>query len=348
MRIGVLTGGGDCPGLNAVIRGIVIQGEREGYQIVGFTEGWLGVLENRSRKLSRKDVEDIQSEGGTILYTSRTNPYKESNGSIRVKDTLKKEGVEALIAIGGDDTLGVANRLYQEGIKTVGVPKTIDNDLSATDYTFGFDTAVNIAIEGMDRLSTTARSHHRAVIVEIMGRHAGWITLEAGVGAGASIILIPEIPFYIEEICDTLIKRKKEGNNYTIIAVAEGAKAAKGSKFLSQEVVKGEKIDAFGHILLGGIATLLEKEIPKSTGIETRSVVLGHLQRGGRPSAFDRFLATRFGLKAIELVKEGKFGQMTSLRGTEIISVPLQEAVGETKRVPQKLYDEVVKPLWGE
>ncbi|MBA7707425.1 Pyrophosphate--fructose 6-phosphate 1-phosphotransferase [subsurface metagenome] len=230
----------------------------------------------------------------------------------------------------------------------MGVPKTIDNDLSATDYTFGFDTAINIAIEGMDRLSTTARSHHRAVIVEIMGRQAGWITLQAGVGAGASIILIPEVPFYIEEICETLIKRKKEGNNYTIIAVAEGAKAAEGSKFLSQEVVKGEKIDAFGHILLGGIATLLEKEIAKRTGIETRSVILGHLQRGGRPSAFDRFLATRFGLKAIELVKEGKFGQMTSLRGTEIVSVPLQEAVGETKRVPQKLYEEVVKPLWGE
>lgn len=348
MRIGILTGGGDCPGLNAVIRSIVIQGEREGYQIIGFTEGWLGVLENRWRKLTRKDVENIQAEGGTILYTSRTNPFKENNGFARVKDTFKKVEIEALIAIGGDDTLGVANRLYQKGIKTVGVPKTIDNDLSATDYTFGFDTAVNIVVEAMDRIHTTAKSHHRAIVVEIMGRHAGWITLQAGIGAGASIILIPEVPFYIEEICQTLMKRKKEGKNYTIIAAAEGAKAAKESKFLSREVLKGEKTDAFGHILLGGIATVLEREIAKRTGIETRSVILGHLQRGGRPSAFDRFLATRFGLKAIKLIKERKFGQMTSLKGTEIVSVPLQEAVGETKRVPLELYQEVVKPLWGE
>lgn len=347
MRIGILTGGGDCPGLNAVIRGVVIQGEKEGDEIIGFKEGWLGVLENRWRKLARQDVENIQAEGGTILYTSRTNPFKESDGLARIKNTLKKAEIDVLVAIGGDDTLGVANRLSQEGIKTVGVPKTIDNDLSATDYTFGFDTAINIAVEAMDRIHTTARSHHRAIVVEIMGRQAGWITLEAGIGAGASIILIPEVPFNIEEICQTLIKRKNEGKNYTIIAVAEGAKAVKGSKFLSREVVKEEKTDAFDNILLGGIAKVLEKEIAKRTGIETRSVILGHLQRGGRPSAFDRFLATRFGLKAIELVKEGKFGQMASLRGTEIISVSLQEAVGKRKLVPHQLYEEVVKPLWG-
>jgi len=348
MRIGILTGGGDCPGLNATIRGIVIQGEREGYEIIGFKEGWLGVLENRWERLTSKDVENIQAEGGTILYTSRTNPFKEKDGLTRIKDTIKKAQIEALVAIGGDDTLGVANRLYREGIKTIGVPKTIDNDLSATDYTFGFDTAINIAVEAMDRLHTTAKSHHRAIVVEIMGRHAGWITLEAGIGGGANIILIPEVPFDIEEVCQTLVKRKKKGKSYSMIAVAEGAKAIKGSKFLSREVVKEEKTDAFGNILLGGIACVLEKEIAKRTGIETRSVILGHLQRGGRPSAFDRFLATRFGIKAIKLVKEGKFGRMASLKGTEIISVPLQEAVGKTKRVPQELYKEIVKPLWGE
>ena len=348
MRIGILTGGGDCPGLNAVIRGIVIQGKREGYEIIGFKDGWLGVLENSWEKLTEEKVEDIAREGGTILGTSRTNPLKEERGIEKIKDTLKNASIDALIAIGGDDTLGVANKLHQEGIKAIGVPKTIDNDLSATDYTFGFDTAVNIAVEAIDRLHTTAKSHHRVLIVEIMGRHAGWIALEAGIGGGAHIILIPEAPFDIEEVCQTLIKRKEEGKNYSIVAVAEGTKAAKGSKFLTREVVKEEKVDAFGNIYLGGIARVLEKEIAKRTGIETRSVVLGHLQRGGRPSAFDRFLATRFGLKAIEMVKENKFGQMASLRGTEIVSVPLEEAVGKRKYVPVKLYEETARTLWGK
>ncbi len=342
MRIGTLTGGGDCPGLNAVIRGIVLQGEKEGYEIIGFKDGWLGVLENRWEKLTPENVEDIQREGGTILHTSRTNPFKEVEGFTRVKETIKTTGMDALIAIGGDDTLGVANRLYQKGIKTVGVPKTIDNDLSATDYTFGFDTATNIAVEAIDRLHTTARSHHRVMVVEIMGRHAGWITLEAGVGGGAHIILIPELPFHIEEVCRLLTKRKEEGKTYSIVAVAEGAKAARGSEFLSGEAVKKGEIDAFGNVYLKGIAQVLEAEIAKRTGIETRSVILGHLQRGGSPSAFDRFLATRFGVKAIELVKEEKFGQMASLRGTEIVSVPLKEAVGKRKLVPQKLYEETV------
>jgi len=348
MRIGILTGGGDCPGLNATIRGIVTQGTNEGYEIIGFLDGWLGVLENRWERLTEEKVEDIHREGGTILHTSRTNPFKEERGLERIKDTLRKTKVDVLVAIGGDDTLGVAGKLYEEGFKTIGVPKTIDNDLSSTDYTFGFDTAVNIAVEAMDRVHTTAKSHRRVLVVEIMGRHAGWVTLEAGIGGGAHLILIPEVPFDIEEVCQTLIKRKDEGKSYSLVAVAEGAKAAKGSKFLSREVVKEEKTDAFGNILLGGIARVLEKEIAKRTGIEARSVTLGHLQRGGRPSAFDRFLATRFGIKAIELVKERKFGQMAALRGTEIISVPLKEAAGKTKHVPVELYQETGGLFWGK
>jgi len=348
MRIGILTGGGDCPGLNAVIRGIVIRADKENYEIFGFTDGWRGVLENKGENLTKEKVEDIHREGGTILGTSRTNPFKEEKGLEKIENTLKDREIDVLIAIGGDDTLGAANKLYKKGIKTIGVPKTIDNDLSCTDYTFGFDTAINIAVEAIDRLHTTAKSHHRVLVVEIMGRHAGWITLEAGVGGGAHIILIPEVPFDLEKVCQILLERKKRGKNYSIVAVAEGAKAARGSKFLTREVTKEEKTDSFGNIMLGGIARVLEKEISKRTGIETRSVVLGHLQRGGRPSAFDRFLATRFGIKAVEMIKEGKIGQMASLRGTEIISVPLEEAVGRTKSVPVSLYKETVEVLQGE
>jgi len=349
MRVGVLTGGGDCPGLNAVIRAIVIQGKKEGWDILGFKDGWAGVTEDRWEKLDEEKVEDIHREGGTILHTSRTNPFKEEKGIERIKKTLEKNKVDCLIAIGGDDTLGVAYRLHQEeGIKTIGVPKTIDNDLSATDYTFGFDTAVNIAVEALDRLHTTAKSHHRVIVVEIMGRHTGWITLEAGVGGGAHIILIPEVPFDIDQVCEILNQRYKQGKTYSIIAVAEGAKAARGSKFLTREVVKEEKTDAFGNIILGGIGRVLEKEIEKRTGFETRSVTLGHIQRGGRPSAFDRFLATRFGMKAVQMIKEEKFGQTAALRGTEIISVPLKEAVGKRKEVPRELYEETVTPFIGK
>jgi len=349
MRVGVLTGGGDCPGLNAVIRAIVINGKREGWDILGFNDGWAGVLNNKWEELNEEKVEGIHREGGTILHTSRTNPFKEENGVEKIKDTLNKNKIDCLIAIGGDDTLGVANRLYkEEGIKTIGVPKTIDNDLSATDYTFGFDTAVNIAVEAMDRLHTTAKSHHRVIVVEIMGRHTGWIALEAGVGGGAHIILIPEVPFDIDKVCETLKKRYEEGKTYSIVAVAEGAKAAKGSKFLTREVVKEEKTDAFGNIILGGIARVLEKEIEKRTGFETRSVTLGHIQRGGRPSAFDRFLATRFGVKAVQMVKEGKYGETAALRGTKIVSVPLEEAVGKRKEVPPELYEETVTPFLGK
>ncbi len=345
MRVGILTGGGDCPGLNAVIRAVVVQGGREGWEMIGFEDGWAGVLENRWGELTEEKVEDIHREGGTILHTSRTNPFKEENGLQKIKNTLKGTEVDALVAIGGDDTLGAAHKLYQEGIKIVGVPKTIDNDLSATDYTFGFDSAVNVAVEAMDRLHTTAKSHHRVIVVEVMGRHTGWITLEAGIGGGAHIVLIPEIPFDVEEVCQALIKRKNQGKFYSIVAVAEGAKVVKGSEFLTREVTREKKRDAFGNILLGGIAEVLEKEIAKRTGFETRSMILGHIQRGGRPSAFDRFLATRFGLKAAELVKKENFGQMASLRGTDIISVPLKEAVGKRKEVPLQLYTEMSTTL---
>jgi len=347
MRIGVLTAGGDCPGLNAAIRSVVVQGEKEGYEIIGFMDGWAGVLENRWQKLTQEEVEDIHGQGGTILFTSRTNPYKETKGLERVKDTLKENRIDALVAIGGNDTLGVAHRLCDEGIKIIGVPKTIDNDLSATDYTFGFDTAINIAVEAMDRLHSTARSHHRVMVVEIMGRHTGWMALEAGIGGGAHIILIPEVPFDLDEVCRTLMERKNLGKDYSIVAVAEGAKVAKGSKFLTQEVAKEVKTDAFGNILLGGVGEVLAKEIASRTGLETRSVILGHLQRGGSPSAFDRFLATRFGIKAVELIKEGKFGQMVSLKGTDIISVPLKDAVERTKYVPVGWYNRLVGPFWG-
>ncbi len=347
MRIGILTSGGDCPGLNATIRSIVIQGEKEGYEMIGFIDGWAGVLENRWRKLTEGEVEDIHRQGGTILFTCRTNPYKETKGLERVKDTLKENRIDALVAIGGDDTLGVAHRLCSEGIKIVGIPKTIDNDLSATDYTIGFDTAINIAVEAMDRLHSTARSHHRVMVVEIMGRHAGWMTLEAGIGGGAHIILIPEVPFDLDEVCRTLRERKDAGKNYSMVAVAEGAKAAKGSKLLTQEVVKEARTDAFGNILLGGVGETLAKEITYRTGLETRSVILGHLQRGGSPSAFDRFLATRFGIKAVELIKEGKFSQMVSLKGTDIISVPLKDAVERTRYVSVDWYNRLVGLFWG-
>lgn len=344
MRVGMLTGGGDCPGLNAVIRAVVVLSRNEGWDVVGFHDGWAGVIENRWESLDESKVEDIHREGGTIIHTSRTNPYKEENGVEKIKDTLKETSIDALIAIGGDDTLGVANRLYkEENIKTVGVPKTIDNDLSATDATFGFDSAVNIAMEAMDRIHTTARSHHRVLVVEIMGRHTGWIALQAGVGGGAHVILIPEVPFDIEEVCEIVKRRYEAGNTYSVVAVAEGAKAAKGSEFLTREITKEEKTDAFGNVILGGIGEALRKEISERTGFESRSVVLGHTQRGGRPSAFDRFLATRYGVKAVQMIKEEEFGKMAALRGVDIVSVPLEEAVGERKEVSRELYRETVE-----
>jgi len=349
-QIGILTGGGDAPGLNAVIRGIVVNGIKHGYEILGMIDGWAGVLNSNVKKLSLEDVEDIHRQGGTIIGTSRTPIFAKKEGQKDRSDeavaSLKKLGLHALIAIGGEDTLGEANRLYKDGRfpHIIGVPKTIDNDLNATDYTFGFNTAVNIAMEAMDRLHTTTKAHHRVMIVEIMGRHAGWMTLEAGMAGGAHIILIPEVKFDFDEVCKIIQKRYESGKDYTIVALAEGVEEAEASK------KKGET-DAFGHTKLGGICEELEarlqdwltksmkKPYPEFK-FEARSMKLGHLQRGGAPTAYDRILGTRLGIKAIELVKEGKFGHMVSLSATNIIAVPLEAAVGTLKTVPTERYEE--------
>jgi 6-phosphofructokinase 1 len=332
----MLTGGGDCPGLNAVIRGAVRKGVKEhGHEFVGFRDGWRGPLENDTMTLGVAEVRGILPRGGTILGSSRTNPFAIENGVEQIKDNLAAHGCDALIAIGGEDTLGVATKLSDLGVKVVGVPKTIDNDLSGTDFTFGFDTAVNVAMEAIDRLHTTAESHHRVLVVEVMGRHAGWIALHCGLAGGANIILIPERPFDIEKVCAQVESRF--ATHYSpIIVVAEGATPAAGT----MELVSGEK-DAFGHVRLGGIGDRLAHEIEERTGKEARAVVLGHVQRGGTPSAFDRWLATRFGLHAIQAVTDGDFGMMVALRGTEIVRVPLSEGTSELKVVRPELYDEV-------
>jgi 6-phosphofructokinase 1 len=335
MRIGVLTGGGDCPGLNAVIRAVVRKGVAVyGHEFLGYRDGWRGPLEGDSRPLGIPEVRGILPRGGTILGSSRTNPLKEEGGVQRIIENLEADGVEGLIVIGGEDTLGVATELQQRSVKVVGVPKTIDNDLGATDYTFGFDTAVNIAMEAIDRLHTTAESHHRALICEVMGRHAGWIALHAGMASGANVILIPERPFDIEKVCGYVESRFK--TRYApIIVVAEGAQPLGG-------VPEAEyaPTDAFGHARLGGIAHWLEGEIESRTGKEARATVLGHVQRGGTPTAFDRVLATRFGLHAIDAVDRGDWGKMTALRGTEIHLVELAEATRELRVVPESLYAE--------
>jgi ATP-dependent phosphofructokinase / diphosphate-dependent phosphofructokinase len=341
MRVGVLTGGGDCPGLNAVIRAIVRTGAAEyDCQFVGFRDGWRGPLEADTQPLDVQAVRGILPRGGTILGSSRTNPLAESaakdgrSGLERITDSLAAFGVDALIAIGGEDTLGVANRLHQVGVNVVGVPKTIDNDLGATDFTFGFDTAVNIAMEAIDRLHTTAESHHRALIVEVMGRNAGWIALHAGLAGGANVILIPEHPFDIEEVCD-YVQQRFETRYAPIVVVAEGSHP----KTMSTAVTEA-KLDAFGHTRLGGVGQLLAEEIERRTGKEARCAVLGHIQRGGTPTAFDRVLATRFGIHAIHAVADGAFGTMVALRGTEIVRVPIVEAVKELKLVPPERYAE--------
>ncbi|WP_327583238.1 6-phosphofructokinase [Nonomuraea sp. NBC_00507] len=335
MRIGVLTGGGDCPGLNAVIRAVVRKGVSVyGHEFVGFRDGWRGPLEGDTMPLDIQSVRGILPRGGTILGSSRTNPIKIEGGVDRIKDNLATTGVDALIAIGGEDTLGVAKQLYDRGVHVVGVPKTIDNDLSGTDYTFGFDTAVNIATEAIDRLHTTAESHHRALICEVMGRHAGWIALHAGMAGGANVILIPEKPFDIDQVCEYVESRFR--TRYSpIIVVAEGAHPIEGQ----MELQAGE-LDAFGHVRLGGIGEMLAKEIEKRTGKEARTTVLGHIQRGGTPSAYDRVLATRFGLQAIDAAHEGDFGTMVALRGTDIVRVGLDEATAELKTVPVERYSE--------
>jgi phosphofructokinase-like protein len=336
MRVGVLTGGGDCPGLNAVIRAVVRKGTTVyGHEFVGFRDGWRGPINGETMPLGIDEVRGILPRGGTILGSSRTNPAKIDGGFDSIKATMANLGVDALVAIGGEDTLGVATTLTDFGVNVVGVPKTIDNDLSATDYTFGFDTAVNIATEAIDRLHTTAESHHRALVVEVMGRHAGWIALHAGMAGGASVVLIPEIPFDIDKVCG-YVESRFDSHFAPIIVVAEGATPKAGT----MELAAGE-IDAFGHVRLGGIGQTLAEEIEKRTGRETRNTVLGHIQRGGTPTGFDRVLATRFGLQAIDAVHDGEFGVMVALRGTDIVRVPLAEATGVLKTVPVERYAEV-------
>lgn len=335
MRVGVLTGGGDCPGLNAVIRAIVRKGVPVyGYEFVGFRDGWRGPLEGDTMPLDIATVRGVLPRGGTVLGSSRTNPLKAEDGVERIKDNLAGLGVDALIAIGGEDTLGVARHLYEQGVKIVGVPKTIDNDLAATDYTFGFDTAVNIAMEAIDRLHTTAESHHRALIVEVMGRHAGWIALHAGLAGGANVILIPEQPFDIDQVC-AYVENRFRTRYAPIVVVAEGATPKEGTMSLQTQ-----ELDAFGHVRLGGIGQVLATEIEKRIGKEARYTVLGHIQRGGTPTAFDRVLATRFGLHAIDAVREGAFGHMVALRGTDIVRVTLSEATEQLKLVSPERYAE--------
>jgi phosphofructokinase-like protein len=335
MRIGVLTGGGDCPGLNAVIRAVVRRGVEEyRHSFVGFRDGWRGVLEGDHTELDVAAVRGILPRGGTILGSSRTNPFADPSGPPALLANLDRIGVDALIAVGGEDTLGVAHRLSGLGVPIVGVPKTIDNDLSATDYTFGFDTAVNIAMEAIDRLHTTAESHHRALIVEVMGRHAGWIALHSGLAGGANGICIPEIPFDVDEVVGW-IEHRFQSHYAPILVVAEGALPANGGA-----ASIGGSPDAFGHRRLGGIGAHLETEIAARTGKEARVTVLGHVQRGGTPTAFDRLLATRFGLHAIEAVHTGRFATMMALHGTTIEPVPLEQATAELKLVPESRYAE--------
>jgi len=336
VRVGVLTGGGDCPGLNAVIRAIVRKGiDRYGHAIVGFRDGWRGPLENAFEELTVESTRGILPRGGTILRSSRTNPFKDGNGPERIRENMATLHLDGLIAIGGEDTLGAASKLHAEqGLPVLGVPKTIDNDLGGTDMTFGFDTAVQIATDAIDRLHTTAESHNRVMIVEVMGRHAGWIALHSGLAGGADVILIPERPFDIDEVCRLIGRRHSRGRYFSVVVAAEGATPQEGTF----EVVDGGK-DEFGHERLGGIGQQLEREIERRTGFETRATVLGHIQRGGTPTAFDRVLATRLGIAAIDAAHEQRWGDMPALRGTRIELVPLRDAVAELRTVPVEDYE---------
>ncbi|MGH9247531.1 MAG: 6-phosphofructokinase [Acidimicrobiales bacterium] len=335
MRVGILTGGGDCPGLNAVLRAAVRKGEHVyGDELIGFRDGWRGVVENESVALTVERMRGTLPRGGTVIGSSRTNPYKQDDGPARVKETIETQRLDALIAVGGEDTLGVAHRLAaEEGVCVVGVPKTIDNDLSATELTFGFNTSVQICVDAIDRLHTTAESHDRVMVVEVMGRHAGHIATWAGIAGGATVVLVPEVPFDLDEVCGFIRHRHEERNRYaSIIVVAEGAQPKQGT------IVASGQVDAFGHARLGGIGDWLAHQIEDQTGYESRVVVLGHVQRGGTPTAFDRVLSTRFGVAAIDAVHDGAFGQMVALRCAQIVRVPLAEAVGELKLVDPDLY----------
>jgi ATP-dependent phosphofructokinase / diphosphate-dependent phosphofructokinase len=342
MRVGILTGGGDAPGLNAVIRGIVRKGiDDYGDAILGFKDGWRGPLESDVEQLTVDSIRGILPRGGTILGSSRTNPFKTEDGARRVVENLRELKVDALIPIGGEDTLGAGAKLADMGINIVGVPKTIDNDLSGTDYTFGFDTAVQIATDAIDRLHTTAESHHRVMVVEVMGRHAGWIATYSGIAGGADVILIPERAFDIDDVAKHVRMRTSRGRYFSIVVVAEGAQPKEGTL----ATMEGE-LDEFGHVRLGGIGNVVARELEDRTGYETRVTSLGHVQRGGTPTAFDRVLATRFGVAAIDAVHRAEFGVMVALRGPDILTVPLDEATAELKTVDPKIY-EVAEVFFG-
>jgi 6-phosphofructokinase 1 len=335
-KVGILTGGGDCPGLNAVIRAVVCKISNAGGTCLGFMEGWRGLVENSFRPLNVLETDGIIARGGTILGSSRTNPFKNPESVDRCVENFKKNGLTAFTAIGGDDTLGVASRLFSEHkLPMVGVPKTIDNDLSATDFTFGFDTAINIVMEAVDRLRTTAESHRRIMIIETMGRHAGWIACLSGIAVAADYILVPEVPADVDHMCAVLKRRREQGKMYGIVIVSEGAQLPEGGLVATEHLT-----DDFGHVKLGGFGEVIADLIEKRLKIETRHVTLGHLQRGGAPSAYDRVLATRFGIKAGELVLEGRFGQMAALKGNDIAAVPLSDAVSATKRLDMRYYEE--------
>jgi ATP-dependent phosphofructokinase / diphosphate-dependent phosphofructokinase len=334
-RIGILTGGGDCPGLNAVIRAVVRKGVNHyGHAIVGYRDGWRGVLENRHIHLTPDNTSGILPRGGTILGSSRTNPFQKEGGLDLVKEALEAERIDCLIAVGGEDTLGVGDKLTAEDVNVVGIPKTIDNDLSGTDFTFGFNTAVQICTDAIDRLHTTAESHHRVMVLEVMGRHTGWIATYSGMAGGAHAILVPERPFDIEEVCEHLRHRHRQGRTSSIVVVAEGSRPTDG--FATAQKADA---DAFGHVRLGGIGVTLAAEIEQSTGFETRATILGHIQRGGTPSAFDRVLATRFGIAAIDAAEDRDYAKMVALQGTTIVRVPLSEAVGTLKTLSPDLYE---------
>ena len=347
MRIGILTGGGDCPGLNAVIRAVARRSFDAGHEVIGVRDGWRGLVERLTEPLGAREISGLLPRGGTILGTTRTNPYKLDGGVDRVLATFAERDLDALVAVGGEDTLGVAARLYAEHeFPVVGVPKTIDNDLAATDYTFGFDTAVTIATEAIDRLHTTAESHNRVMVVEVMGRHTGWIAVMSGIAGGADVILIPEQPMTVEQACVEIERRHARGKDFSIVVVSEGYELTYSSG--ESRLVAGEAraTDQFGHVVLGGVGDALAKEIESRTGFETRVTVLGHVQRGGTPTARDRVLATRYGLKAAELVHEGRFGRMAALQGDRIVDVSLADATAELKTVPPDWY-EVARAFFG-
>ena len=334
MRIGLLTGGGDCPGLNAVIRGVTRRAiDTYNYDVLGIKNGWQGLVLGEVEPLSDYAVSGILHRGGTVLGTSRTNPLAKRDDFLKLRDNIKKYSIDALIAVGGEDTLSVALKLHREGIKVVGVPKTIDNDIMGTDFTFGFNTAVSVVTDAIDRLHTTAESHHRVMVVEVMGRESGWIAVMSGIAGGADAILIPEVPFDYEDLCAKLKKRHRQ-KSFSIVVVAEGAAPGEG-----EPIVQSDRKDAFGHVILGGVGRIVADEIEVRTGIETRLTVLGHIQRGGSPTAYDRILATRFGVRAVDAVHKGDFGKMVALRSEKIITIKLEEAVLKNKKVDMELYE---------